>query len=178
MNTAAVQKNMVDAIALKKTEFDTNEAVEAALWVSIESAQQSHGRPAVRGSNCQVACLAVGREHLLAPLLSGRACMCALLFVAPAAVNFDVQDLRDCAFLLEAPHQANSKLYRGQQAREEGMPKAADAAVASLPPHPTPSQQPHAPPDVRGSNCQVAYLAVGGRGAIPMGPMSHCALFV
>ena len=40
MNTAAVQKNMVDAIALKKTEFDTNEAVEAALWVSIESAQQ------------------------------------------------------------------------------------------------------------------------------------------
>jgi hypothetical protein len=40
MNTAAVQKNMVDAIALKKTEFDTNEAVEGALWVSIESAQQ------------------------------------------------------------------------------------------------------------------------------------------
>ena len=40
MNTAAVQKNMVDAIVLKKTEFDTNEAVEAALWVSIESAQQ------------------------------------------------------------------------------------------------------------------------------------------
>ena len=31
---------MVDAIALKKTEFDTNEAVEAALWVSIESARQ------------------------------------------------------------------------------------------------------------------------------------------
>jgi hypothetical protein len=31
MNTAAVQKNMVDAIVLKKTEFDTNEAVEAAL---------------------------------------------------------------------------------------------------------------------------------------------------
>ena len=40
MNTAAVQKNMADAIVLKKTEFDTNEAVEAALWVSIESAQQ------------------------------------------------------------------------------------------------------------------------------------------
>ena len=40
MNTAAVQKNMADAIVLKKTEFDTNEAVEAALWVSIESARQ------------------------------------------------------------------------------------------------------------------------------------------
>ena len=40
MNTAAVQKNMVDAIVLKKTEFDQIEAVEAALWLSIESAQQ------------------------------------------------------------------------------------------------------------------------------------------
>jgi hypothetical protein len=40
MNTASVQKGMVEAIALKKTEFDTNEAVEAALWVSIESARQ------------------------------------------------------------------------------------------------------------------------------------------
>jgi hypothetical protein len=33
MNTAAVQKNMVDAIVLKKTEFDQIEAVEAALWL-------------------------------------------------------------------------------------------------------------------------------------------------
>ena len=40
MNTAAVQKNMVDAIVLKKTEFDQIEAVEAALWLSTESAQQ------------------------------------------------------------------------------------------------------------------------------------------
>jgi hypothetical protein len=40
MNTAAVQKHMVDAIVLKKTEFDQIEAVEAALWLSIESAQQ------------------------------------------------------------------------------------------------------------------------------------------
>jgi hypothetical protein len=31
---------MVDAIVLKKTEFDQIEAVEAALWLSIESAQQ------------------------------------------------------------------------------------------------------------------------------------------
>jgi hypothetical protein len=40
MNTAAVQNNMVDAIVLKKSEFDQIEAVEAALWLSTESAQQ------------------------------------------------------------------------------------------------------------------------------------------
>jgi hypothetical protein len=34
MNTAAVQKNMADAIVLKKTEFDQTEAVEAAPWLS------------------------------------------------------------------------------------------------------------------------------------------------
>jgi hypothetical protein len=40
MNRAAVQNNMVEAIVLKKPEFDQIEAVEAALWLSIESAQQ------------------------------------------------------------------------------------------------------------------------------------------
>jgi hypothetical protein len=40
MNTAAVQNNMVDAIVLKKTEFDQIKTVEATLWLSIESAQQ------------------------------------------------------------------------------------------------------------------------------------------
>jgi hypothetical protein len=35
MNRAAVQNNMVDAIVLKKTEFDQIETVEAALWLSI-----------------------------------------------------------------------------------------------------------------------------------------------
>jgi hypothetical protein len=41
MNMAAVQNNMVDAVVLKKIEFDQIEAViEAALWLSIESAQQ------------------------------------------------------------------------------------------------------------------------------------------
>jgi hypothetical protein len=41
MSSAAVQNNMADAIVLKKTEFDQIEAVKAALWLSIESAQQA-----------------------------------------------------------------------------------------------------------------------------------------
>jgi hypothetical protein len=40
MNTAAVHNNVVDAIFLKKTEFDQIEAAEAALWLSIARAQQ------------------------------------------------------------------------------------------------------------------------------------------